>query len=181
MAFWLHGEIILFHSVECWCQNVWLFPPLCHLYLITTCQTSFENLVTAVLISPLISRRPSGLQGEETRTGNYNRLFVGKSAKVWVALNMSHERSSSPLTTCLWWIPSPHGNMGHDHTGSSDNTDQSSPAWFSVHCYFVAAACKVWTVARIVGMQWFWVAPGQPSLFLDQKPKKKKSTNELHF
>lgn len=77
MEFRLHGEIILVHSADCWCQNIWL-SPFSHLFsFIRTSQTSCIKLVATALLLPFISCQLSGLPGEQTRAGSYNRLFGG--------------------------------------------------------------------------------------------------------
>lgn len=140
MEFRLHGEIISVHSVDCRCQNVWLSPPSLGLLSLHNYQpTSCNNLVATGLLSPFISCQPSGLLGAQTRTGSYNRLFVGESANVCVCV-FTNERSwiwAMRGAHPHWWtapdgFPPPHSNMGHGHEGSSDgNTDQSSPTWFT--------------------------------------------------
>lgn len=50
-----------------------------HLFaFITTSQTSYNKPVAAAVLSPFISCQFSGLQGEQTRTGSYNRTFGGE-------------------------------------------------------------------------------------------------------
>ena len=110
---------------------------------ITTVQTSCIKPVDAASLSPFISCQLSGLQGEGTRTGSYNRpsggwgrrgaMFV--CAHKRAVLNMSHESDSGRGADPCWWpaadgIPACRFNMGHGHEGSSDpNTDPSNPTW----------------------------------------------------